>query len=115
MIAEDGIGEVFDGAVARDQRGRRLRADARNAGISVRGIADQREVIGNPVRRYAELGAHAGVVAYLSALAIDLHDAIADHALREILVRSPDADLLDVRIRGSEESRGGQRIIRFQL
>ena len=63
----------------------------------------------------AELRAHAVGVADLAALAIDLHDAIADHALREVLVRRPDADLLDARIPRREVGRGGQRVVGLEL
>ena len=48
-------------------------------------------------------------------LAVDLHDAVAVDALREILVGRPDADLLHPLILRGEVRRGGQRIVRLEL
>src|SRR5205085_12585705 len=37
------------------------------------------------------------------------------HALREVLVRRPDADLVDARIRYGEMCGGGERVVRLEL
>ena len=46
---------------------------------------------------------------------VDLHDAIVDDALREILVRRPDADLLDARIVGGDSRGGRERVVGLEL
>ena len=63
-------------------------------GIAVGRVADEREQVGDARRLHAELLAHAGGVPHGVVPPVDLHHAIAAHALREILVRRPDADLL---------------------
>ena len=54
-------------------------------------------------------------VANLAAPAIDLHDAVADDALREILVGRPDAHLLDARVARGEMRRRGERVVGLEL
>src|SRR5262249_28420145 len=95
VIAEDMRGKLLDFTVARYQPCGRLGSDPGNPGITVRRVADEREVVGDVRRRDTELCAHARVVANLPALAIDLHDTRARYALGEILVRSPDARPFD--------------------
>jgi hypothetical protein len=77
VSAEDVRGKLIDGTVARYQSCGRLGSDLRNPGITVRRVADQREVVGDVRRRDTELCAHARVVANLPAPAIDLHDTRA--------------------------------------
>ena len=50
-----------------------------------------------------------------AASAIHLHDAIADDALREILVRRPDAHLLDPRVLRREMRGRRERIVGLEL
>ena len=84
-------------------------------GIAVGGVADEREVVGDQRRVDAELLAHAGGVADRLGAAIHLHDAIAAHALREVLVRRPDADLLHALVGVGERGRGGECVVGFEL
>src|SRR5205823_11821184 len=84
VMAEDGRGKLIDRTVARYQPCGRLGSDLRNPGITVRRVADEREVVGDVRRRDTELRAHARVVANLPGLAIDLHDAGARYALSEV-------------------------------
>ena len=75
-------------------------APAGQAGEAVGGVADQREVVGDRRRRHAELLDHAGFVAHLPRAAVELHDAVAEHALRQVLVRRADQHARDARIGG---------------
>ena len=56
---------------------------------------------------HAELRAHAVLVERRAPDPVEAHDARAAHALREVLVRRADHDLLDVALR--REARGGRR------
>src|SRR5690606_25189186 len=78
-------------------------------------IADERKEVGNELRRYAELLAHRDIVANPLCLAIDLNDEIAAHALSEILVRRPDANLVDALIRSGQMRGGCEGIVGFEL
>src|SRR5580704_13518913 len=77
VVAEDMRGELLDRTVALDQSCGRLGSDFRNSRITVRCVADEREVVGDVRRRDTELRTHARVVANLPAPAIDLHHARA--------------------------------------
>ena len=59
----------------------------------------------------AELGADAWLITNLISSAVDLDHALANHALREIFVRRPDADLHDALILRRKVGRGRQRIV----
>ena len=48
-------------------------------------------------------------------LSIHLDDAIGAYALSEVLVRSPDTDLFNLRVIRGQHCGGSQRIVRFQL
>src|SRR5205085_1103955 len=89
--------------------------NAGDAGIPVCRIADEREIIRDVRWSHAELRAHGVGVANLSALAIDLHDAIADDGLREILVGGPDAHLLDALVLRREVRRRCQRVVGLEV
>ena len=93
-LAEHGRREVFDCSMAVQKLRGGDRTDPCNAGITVRGVADQRKKIGNELGGYTELLPHGFCIEHLLRPAVHLHDAIFPHALREILVRRPDADLL---------------------
>src|SRR6185503_18461045 len=68
--------KLFQRPVAIDQLRRGLWTTTGNAGITVRRITHEREIIGNELRIHTKLRAHALRVANHSAAAIDLHDAI---------------------------------------
>ena len=102
-------------AVLADQTRRRLGTDARQSRVAVGGVADEREIVGDERRTDPELRLHARRVANLAAAAIHLHDAIADDALREVLVGRPDAHLLDALVRRRKMRGRRQRVIRLQL
>ena len=101
-------------ARVQEPRGRHA-PDARDAGVPVRGVADESEEVGDEGRRHAELRAHRVRVEDLPGAPVDLHDAIPVHALREVLVRRPDADLLDARVGRREARRGRERVVRLEL
>ena len=63
----------------------------------------------------AELLAHAAGVAHGVVPPVDLHHAIAAHALREVLVRRPDADLLHVVVGRGDPRRRRQRVVGLEL
>src|SRR5437763_11146102 len=46
---------------------------------------------------------------------VHLNHPLATHALRQILVRCPDAYLLHLVVFGGDSGRGGERIVGFQL
>jgi hypothetical protein len=71
--------------VLREPLDGRLGADLVDAGNVVDGVADQRQVIDDTLRRHAELAEHAGFVEHLVAHRVDQADVRADQ-LREILV-----------------------------
>ena len=108
-------GKVLEPAVTLDQAGGGLRADPGHAGIPVGGVADEREIVGNPLRRNAELRSDARGVADLPAAPIDLDDAVPDDALAQVFVGRPDADLLDARVGRGQARRGGQRVVGLEL
>src|SRR6266699_1321756 len=108
-------GEPLDGAVLVQQPGRRYRADPRDAGISVGRVAHEGEEVGNQRGLDAELLAHPCRVADLPALAIDLDDAIAADALRQIFVGGPDADLLYAVVLRGDPRRGCERVVCLEL
>ena len=81
-----------------EQPGGGLRADSRDTRVAIRRITDQGEVVGNQCGLDAELLANADGVTDLPRLAIHLHDAVALHALGEVLVGCPDGDLVNARV-----------------
>src|SRR5947207_2325073 len=108
-------GEPLDGAVLVQQPGRGDRADPRDARISVGRVAHESQEVGNQRGLDAELLAHPCRVADLPALAIDLDDAIAADALRQIFVGGPDADLLYAVVLRGDPRRGGERVVGLEL
>jgi hypothetical protein len=80
---------------ADEQRGALL-AEAGQPGDAVGGIAGQRQVVGHAARAEAAQRAERRLVGELVLAAIDLHHAVADDALPEILVGRHDAHLLDL-------------------
>ena len=78
--------------MAIDQPRRCDRSNARKTGIPIGGIADHCQIIGDELRRDAKLRSHRLSVPNLSRLSIDLHDAVAAHALAEVVA---DAEFFD--------------------
>src|SRR5256714_10856737 len=108
-------GEPLDGAALAHPPGRRARADPRDAGISVGRVAHEGEEVGNQGGLDAELLAHPSRVADRPGPAIDLDDAIAADALRQIFVGGPDADLLDAVVLRRNPRCGRKRVVRLEL
>ena len=88
-------GNVFEMPILRQDCRRRLGAPSAQSGITVSGIADECQVIRNRLRPDPELLDHGGFVAGDARPAIELDDAIAAHALRQIFVRRADHDPFD--------------------
>src|SRR2546421_4043117 len=114
-LAEHTRWEVLDGTVTADEACRGRLTDPRQAWIPVCGVADQGEEVRDQMRRHAEFLAHTLCIAYDLGLAIHLNHPLATHALRQILVRCPDAYLLHLVVFGGDSGRGGERIVGFQL
>src|SRR5207253_9524809 len=92
-----------------------LLAPAGQPGIAVRAVAHERQPVGNRRRRDTELLPHRQLVAQLARAPIELDDAVAAHALREILVRRAHDDLLDARVGGGHGRRRRQRVVGLEL
>src|SRR4029078_7971665 len=56
-------------------------------------ITNERQIISDELGCDSKLRLHRSLISNRSALSVDLNDAVFHYALREILVRSPDADL----------------------
>src|SRR5581483_4236297 len=108
-------GKFLDRAEAINERGGGFRSEPFDSRITISGVADQREIIGNELWRDAELFDHTCFVTNDVAPLINLHDSIIDDALGEIFVRRPDADLFDLLIFCGEMCGCCQRIVRFEF
>ena len=96
--------------------GRRgLGAPAGQAGITVGGVAHEREPVGNRRGRNPELLADSGLVAHLARAAIELDDSMTPHALRQVLVRGADDHLVDAPVGRGHECRSRQCIVGLEL
>ena len=95
LLAEHLGREVLEAAVAVHEPRRGDLADAGDAGVAVRGVAHEREQVGDPRRIDAELLAHARRRCAPCCSGGRPGPRGRRDALREILVRRPDADLLD--------------------
>ena len=98
-----------------EQSGRRARANSSNARITILRISHQCEIVGHELRIDAEFCAHSCGVPDLHSLADDLDDAVIAHALREILVVGPDANLLDALVSRCEVRSRGEAIVGLEL
>src|SRR6266568_2129161 len=114
-VPEDDRREALDEAVPVQEPGGRDPTDPRNARISVGGVADQGEEVGNQRGLHAEFLANSVGITDLLRSAVDLHDPVAPDALRQVLVGSPDADPLYALVSESDLRRGGQPVVRLQL
>ena len=115
LLPEHRRGKGLDRAVLVQEPRRRDRADPRNARIAVGRVADEREEVGDQLGLHAEFLAHPCRIANRFPLAVDLHDAIATHALGQVLVGRPDADFLHPLIPGGDLRRRRQGVVGFQL
>ena len=86
-----------------------------NAGIAVRSVAHNRQVIGNRFRVHAELRGHSRFIAENLTSTIELNDSGTDDALSEILVWRANDDLLDAFVLGRLRGRGRESIIRLEV
>lgn len=82
---------------------------------TIGGIAHQRQVVWNRLRRDAELLPDPLGVTHLAGAAVELHYAVPVHHLREILDGRADQDLPDTRVGGRPLRRGGQGVVRLVL
>src|SRR5215470_10680599 len=98
-----------------DQQRRRLGSKSRDSWIAIGGVPYQSEIVWDSRRWDTELGQDGLRVANGTALPIDLHDALPYDALRKILVRGPDADLLDPRVLRGQVSRRRERVVGLEL
>jgi peptidyl-prolyl cis-trans isomerase A (cyclophilin A) len=114
-IAEYIWRKIFELAMAIDETRRGDCADSRNARVTVGAITNEGEVIRDVLGIHAELGANGVGVANLLRFAIHLHDAVVAHALREILVRRPDAHFLHCRILGGDARAGRETVVGFEI
>src|SRR5204863_1054459 len=86
-----------------------------NAWITILRISHECEIVGYELRIDAEFCAHSFGVPDLHSLADDLDDAVIAHALREILVVGPDANLLDALVSRCEVRSRGEAIVGLEL
>ena len=91
------------------------RTDPRNAWISIRGIADEGEEVGNQDGLNSELLANSLCIADLLTSAVNLDYPVAADALRQVFVGRPDADFLDTLISTGDLRRGGERVVSLEL
>src|SRR5690349_906145 len=77
--------DSFEMDVAAEHGARRFLAPARHAGKPVGRVAHQRQIVRNRLRSDAKARDDAALVALLALAAIELNDAVAPHALAEIL------------------------------
>jgi hypothetical protein len=109
------VRKVLDRPVTADEPRRALGADSGDAGISIRGVPDECEVIGNSRRLHAEFHLHPCSVPNDLGSPVDLHHALTHHTLREVLIGRPYAHFLHDGLCGRPCRRGGQRIVRLEL
>ncbi len=108
------VGNRLDVAVARQQRGGGLGAEAGQAGEPVGAVPHEREPVGDRFRGHPELLAHAVGVEEHIFTPVELHDLPAD-ALSEVLVGRADDRLLDPPITAGDGRRRGQRVVGLVL
>jgi hypothetical protein len=95
LDAGGGGDHAVERAEVGDPLGGRLRSDLVDARHVVDGVADQRQVVDDALRRHAELGLHAFDVQHLRRLGhgVDQRDAAGDQ-LRQVLVAGGDQHLV---------------------
>src|SRR5450432_859438 len=92
-FAEDFSRKALKLAVSVEQRRCTLRSDAGDARVAIRAVSDKCKIIGDQPGRDAKFRHDAVGIADSAGFSIEcLDDAVAAHALREILVGCPDED-----------------------
>src|SRR5580698_1051969 len=86
--------ELLDRAIAREESGCTLGSNPRDAGIAIGCITNQRKIVGYQLGIYPKLRSDAVCISNDFGPSVDLYDALLAHALREILIRSPNANFL---------------------
>src|SRR5438132_7473391 len=107
--------EALDDTVPVQEPCGRDPADPRKSRISVGGVADEREKVGDQCGLHPELLANSVGIADLLRFAVDLNDPVRPDALRQVLVGSPDADSLHLLVSEGDPRRGGEPVVRLQL
>src|SRR2546425_792336 len=112
---EGELRNLLEVLVAGQHRGGGPGAPAGQAGVPVGVVADERQPVGNRRGPDAELLLDSQLVPQLARAAIELDDTVTAHALRQVLVRRADDDLLDARVGGGHGGRGGERVVGLEL
>ena len=107
--------KLLDRAITREKSGRAFRPNAWDAGIAIGRVANERKVVRYQFGINPELRADAVCIADHLRPSVHLHDPIPAHALREIFIRSPNADLLDARILRGDGGPRSQRIVGLEF
>src|SRR5581483_1814200 len=107
--------EALEDAVAVEELCRRLGTDSRNAWITIRGVADESQKIGDQDGGDPEFLAHSFRGKDPVPPAIDLYHPVLADALRQVLVRCPDADLPHAFVGRGDAGGGGERVVRLEL
>ena len=108
-------GNGFNFAELGEHGGRGLCAPSGQSGIAVRGVAHQRQVIGDGCGRRRRTSAPCRPHRGNARAAIQLNDARTLHALREVLIRRANDHLPHALISSSRDCPRGQSIVRFEL
>src|SRR5688572_10848705 len=95
LFSENAWRKLFNWPITIDQLRRGLWSTSGNPRITIRRVTNEGEIVRNKLRVHAKLCAHAFRVANRAAAPIYLNNAIVNDALRQILVRCPDTNLLD--------------------
>src|SRR5882762_3117248 len=114
-LAEHTRWKVLNAAVSTDETCRGRFTDPRQTWIAVCGVTDEGEEVRDQMRRHTEFHADTRGIANDLRPAVHLHHPLAPDALRQILVRCPDAYLLHPVIFGGEPGGGGERIVGLQF
>src|SRR5690606_1084878 len=93
----------------------RFRTPARDAGIAVGAVADEREPVRYRGRWHAELRNDAGLVKHPAPRSVEADDASAAHTLRQVLVGRADHDTLDAGRQLEPLRRSRERVVTLEL
>src|SRR5688500_13232975 len=114
-VAEYARGEFLDGSVFVEKLRSSPRTDPGKPGISIRRIANESQVVGYQRGDDTELLPHQLRRPDVARLPVDLHDSLVANTLGEVLVRCPDADLLDRCVTGRDRCRRSKSIVGLEL
>src|SRR6185436_10114666 len=98
-----------------DQPRRSTRTATSDAWIAIGRVTDQGEIVGNELWIHTKFLAHSCFVTNDVSPSIDLHDVIVHDTLREILVWSPNADLLHTVIKTRKIRSRSQCVVGFEV